>query len=247
MIMNKQLIINADDFGLTRAVNYGILDAFLNHDISAASLMVNTPATMHAVELIKKYQLPVGIHINITLGKPLSSKELVDTLVDKNGCFHKNGYYLDGNHVDEKQLILEFDRQIEEFVHLIGHLPDHINYHHIYDFYQEYPGLFSHLVRQYHLPMRLEKDFDNYPFQYFSKQDLFMDQDGQMDPYLQETYVELPCHIGYIDDDLIQISSLNIARCHDALLAHSQQFKKMYQQQGYQLVSWKDVKFKGQL
>ena len=43
--MSKRLILNADDFGLTSGVNYGILHAYLNQSISSISLMINTPQT----------------------------------------------------------------------------------------------------------------------------------------------------------------------------------------------------------
>ena len=35
-----KLIVNADDFGLTRSVNYGILDAHLNGIVTSTTLMV---------------------------------------------------------------------------------------------------------------------------------------------------------------------------------------------------------------
>jgi len=47
----KQLILNADDFGLTRGVNEGIIRAHREGILTSATLMANAPAFDHAVEL----------------------------------------------------------------------------------------------------------------------------------------------------------------------------------------------------
>lgn len=243
--MNKQIIINSDDFGLTRGVNYGILDAFLNNSISATSLMVNTPATKHAVALMNKYNLPVGIHVNITLGKPVSNPQDIPSLLNEDGCFHGNNYYLEGNRVNQDELINEFDQQIQLFIKLTGKEPDHINYHHIYDFYNEYPKLFEFLINKYHKPMRLEAVVNNYPYQYVKKEDLFMNFENKpLQDYLVANIIEVPCHIGYVDHELMEISSLNMQRVEDSYLANSKEFKELYTKLGYKLTGWKEVKIK---
>lgn len=244
--MSKKIIINADDFGLTRAVNYGILDGFLNKSISSTSLMVNALATDHAVELIKKYDLKgIGIHVNITLGKPISKPEEVVTLLNDDGSFKGNKYYIEGNHVNEDELIKEFDNQIQRFIELVGREPDHINYHHIYDFYRVYPKLFKFLIDKYNKPMRLEKDYDIYNYQYATKSDLFMNfKDINIEEELKADLIEVPCHIGFVDQSLMKISSLNIDRTKDSELANSDEFKKMYTGLGYELVGWNNIEKK---
>ncbi len=241
--MSKKLIINTDDFGLTRGVNYGILDSFQNESISAASLMINTPGTHHAIELMKQYQLKgIGIHINITLGKPISPPDRIPSLINESGEFHNTKYYVQGNRVIEEELIREFDAQIQYFIELTGEIPDHINYHHIYDFYDEYPNLFDYLVKHYNKPMRLEKDYKNYPYQYVKKQDLFMNlNNNSTESYFDSDLIEIPCHIGYVDSDLMEISSLNTQRSQDYQLANNQSFKDLYKSLGYELVGWSEI------
>lgn len=51
------------------------------------------------------------------------------------------------------------------FEKLTGVKPQHINYHHHYDFYKNYPYLATHLFQTYHLPMRLEREEYEYPIQ----------------------------------------------------------------------------------
>lgn len=50
----KKLIINADDFGYSRAVTYGILDSYKTGILTSTTMMMNTEATEHAVEAAKE-------------------------------------------------------------------------------------------------------------------------------------------------------------------------------------------------
>lgn len=87
----RKLIINADDFGLTEGVNFAISDCFLEGVLTSATLMVNTQATDHAVKLVMSSEyrnLGVGLHFNLTLGKPISPAEHVPSLINGAGEFH---------------------------------------------------------------------------------------------------------------------------------------------------------------
>ena len=84
----KYLIVNADDFGLSEAVNEGIIEAHLHGIVTCASLLTNVPAFSHACELAHKHpQLEIGFHANLTSGRPVLPGELVPSLVDRNGRF----------------------------------------------------------------------------------------------------------------------------------------------------------------
>lgn len=238
----KRLILNADDFGLTSSVNYGILHAYLHHSISSISLMVNTPQTLEAIEIMKKYQMDcVGIHVNLTLGKPVSPIQDVPSLVDEQGNFHKSSWWFE-NRVNEDELILEFDRQIACFQQLTGQKPNHINYHHRYDFYQNYPRLAKHLFETYQLPMRLERDEQGYLYEYAINQSYFLNTQDDVKNYLVGDLIEMPCHVGFVDQSLLQISSLNMQRMIDSEIVNSQTFKDLYQSLGYQLIGFQDIK-----
>ena len=65
--MNKQLIVTADDFGLTDGVNRAVVHGHLHGVLTSASLMVNTPAFESAVELARQNpSLDIGLHLNLT-------------------------------------------------------------------------------------------------------------------------------------------------------------------------------------
>ena len=71
--MSAKLIINADDFGLCRGVNKAVVEAHTTGVLTSATIMANMPASDEAIVIAKKTPtLGVGVHLNVTDGKPLS-------------------------------------------------------------------------------------------------------------------------------------------------------------------------------
>jgi len=70
----KRLIVNADDYGLSRSVNIGIIEAAESGVVTAASMMVNLPAFDDAVRRATSCsRLSLGLHLNLTTGRPLTA------------------------------------------------------------------------------------------------------------------------------------------------------------------------------
>lgn len=70
----RQLIVNADDFGLTRGINRAILELHRQGVLTSATLMANAPATGDAIALAQQTpSLGVGCHIVLVDGNPLLS------------------------------------------------------------------------------------------------------------------------------------------------------------------------------
>ncbi|MGB0036802.1 MAG: ChbG/HpnK family deacetylase [Candidatus Acidiferrales bacterium] len=85
----KRLIVNADDFGMSRGISDAILIAHRHGFLTSASLVVNMPASEYALErLAKAPNLGVGIHLNICQGKPILHPHEIPSLVDTSGDFH---------------------------------------------------------------------------------------------------------------------------------------------------------------
>src|SRR5690625_7449709 len=77
----KRIIINADDFGYSRAVNWGIIDAHAEGLLTSTTLMTNMPAAEHAFKLGHEHEnLGIGVHLTITCGRQLIAMrpQLVD-------------------------------------------------------------------------------------------------------------------------------------------------------------------------
>lgn len=68
----KRLIVNADDFGFTRDVNEGIVEAHREGILTATTLMANGAAFDHAVDLAARTpSLDVGCHLVLVGGESL--------------------------------------------------------------------------------------------------------------------------------------------------------------------------------
>lgn len=69
----RRLIINADDFGISRGVNDGIVEAARAGGITSTSLMVNMPDSGDAITRARQCRgISVGLHFNLTVGTALS-------------------------------------------------------------------------------------------------------------------------------------------------------------------------------
>jgi chitin disaccharide deacetylase len=71
---SRRLIINADDYGLSRGVTTGIIEAAETGVVTSASMMVNLPGFNDAVTRAQsRPSLSLGLHLNLTTGKPLTA------------------------------------------------------------------------------------------------------------------------------------------------------------------------------
>jgi hopanoid biosynthesis associated protein HpnK len=82
----KQLIINADDLGLTPGVNRGIIRAFQAGIVTSASLLVTGSAFEEAVTLARQNpELDVGLHLTLVEERAVLGRDVLPTLVDETG------------------------------------------------------------------------------------------------------------------------------------------------------------------
>ena len=134
----KTLIINADDFGLTNCVNEAVIDAFQSGCLTSTTLMVNTVGTEEAIMMAKKNPgLAVGLHFNLTLGKPVSDVSNVTSLVNKFGEFYSRSILMRRlmcGIVKRSDIDLELDAQYK-MMQVAGLNPSHIDSHqHLHGF-----------------------------------------------------------------------------------------------------------------
>ena len=72
--MKRRLVVNADDFGFTRGVNAGIVEAHRKGILTAATLMANGAAFDDAVRLARENpSLDVGCHLVLVQGPSVAS------------------------------------------------------------------------------------------------------------------------------------------------------------------------------
>ena len=124
----KLLIVNADDFGMSEQTNEGIIYAHEHGIVTSASLMVDAPAAVHAVDLWRKTSQPKrGIKVRhgcgLSLGLHLYLGEW--QLCDGEWQQTRQQVVLD----DAAALRAEIMRQCQAFERLVGRPPTHVDSH----------------------------------------------------------------------------------------------------------------------
>ena len=180
----KYLIVNGDDFGASRGINRGIIEAHRHGILTSTSLIVNAPWSEEAALLsCGAPDLSVGLHAHII----------------------NWGTESDTNPGDDSYRA-ELDRQFCRFQELMGHPPTHLDSHHNVHRDARMLSPFLDLARRYGLPLR-----EHSPVRYFSK---FYGQWGgethleqisveslirMIETGVQDGVTELSCHPGYVD------------------------------------------------
>jgi chitin disaccharide deacetylase len=131
--VTKQLILNADDFGLTRGVNEGILRAHLDGILTSATLMANAAAFEHAVELaLATPSLGVGCHLVLVGGHSIAPPKEIPSLVDSQGRLPASlGTFVarvSSGRIRRADIERELRAQIEK-IRAAGIVPTHLDTH----------------------------------------------------------------------------------------------------------------------
>ncbi len=132
-----RLVVNADDFGESPAVNAAVAAAHRAGIVTSASLMVTGPAFGEAVELARSLPaLRVGLHLVLTGGRPCLPPDQIPDLVDRDGRFPANpvaaGVSWWVRRPIRDQLRAEIFAQLDRFVKTglpLDHLNSHLHFH----------------------------------------------------------------------------------------------------------------------
>lgn len=148
----KRLIINADDFGMSKEISDGIIMTHLEGIVTSTSLMVNMPDAERAVYLAQQIpSLDVGIHLNITEGRPLLPPEKVSTIVNSYGKFLSNTELipkLKKFMVNSHEIEAEFSAQVNKMLE-VGIRPTHLDSHHHVHIYPTSALAFKRVAKRF--------------------------------------------------------------------------------------------------
>lgn len=133
----KQLIINADDFGLSTVVNEAVVRGWQEGILTGASLMVGAPAFENAVALARENPgLQVGLHLTLVQGSAVLEHSGFPCLTDHNGEFPDDPvmagmrmFFVSSLH---RQIQAEVEGQILRFLDTglpLSHIDGHLNIH----------------------------------------------------------------------------------------------------------------------
>jgi len=145
--MSKRLIINSDDYGRTPAISRGIREAHLNGVVTSTTCMMNIPTTANdiAIAMVETPKLGLGVHLVLTMGKPILPPQAVPSIVDTNGDHLKyDAFIANIPNLDMTEVKAEWRAQIEAFIKAAGRRPDHLDSHHHSSFFT--PELFRAML-----------------------------------------------------------------------------------------------------
>lgn len=253
--MDKLLIVNADDFGLCKAQNYGIIDAFINGVVTSTTAMVNAQGIEHAVALSAKHPgLAIGMHFVLTLGRPLSA---MPGLTDEQGQLGKWIWQrAEENTLPLAEIEHELACQFDRFVELLGRAPTHLDsHHHVHMIPQIYP-IVEAFAKAKGIPVRfdynaaktgeIEQDevkttqgFDSGFYGEEITESLFLDTlDRSM--ARGEQSLEVMCHPSFIDNTILA-SKYCYPRLAELDVLTSEALKYAIAERGYRLGTFKDL------
>jgi predicted glycoside hydrolase/deacetylase ChbG (UPF0249 family) len=112
----RQLIVNADDFGQSYGINRGIYVAIERGIVTSVSLMVRWPAAEAVVELMRRWQhVSVGLHVDLGEWRLQNGSWVAVYEVEPAD--------------DHDAVAAEVERQLAAFRRLTGNDPTHLDSH----------------------------------------------------------------------------------------------------------------------
>lgn len=154
----QYLIVNADDFGLHREVNRGVLEAFTRGVVTNASLIVNEEGSEDAVRRAKKAKLPLGLHLNFFSGSFTHAKSLFGPNGKLRFALYSREERRKGDVSFSRKELAALDRectrQLERFQELVGTHPNHLSYHFGLHYLPSVFASYARFAHETNLPFR---------------------------------------------------------------------------------------------
>ena len=146
----RALIVNADDFGLTRGVSAGILAAHRHGIVTSTTVLVTAEIDRTQLAQARDSGLGLGLHLNLTLGRPLTRAR---SLVDARGGFVRDPRRAAAG-ADAREVRAEAEAQIARFEKLVGQRPTHLDTHHHVGLYPPVRDVVLGVARRLGVPVR---------------------------------------------------------------------------------------------
>jgi hopanoid biosynthesis associated protein HpnK len=126
-----RLIVHADDFGLSEAVNRAVIAAHERGIVTSTSIMAGGDAFEHAVGLAKACpSLDVGVHLTLTEQRPVAAD--VPSLVDADGKLAPHATRLAQRHARGKIAVADVRKELDAQIRRVldsGLAPTHLDGH----------------------------------------------------------------------------------------------------------------------
>lgn len=266
-----KLLLQGDDFGFTRGVTLGIVDSIDKGVLRNTGLFANMPSAEFAVSFMKdRPQACFGIDFNLVSGPCCADPKEIPHLVDEEGNFIRSGVRTrDPRWQSEEgraelfpydEVKKEIYAQFNRFIELTGRKPEYLHEHSISS--ENYRKVIHELSIEENIPYSTEilrelkmdgpshklfvanmasmkKVFDaadqlnkDTVKQFFSIADEFIENG-------QSSFI---CHPGYVDAELLGLTTLSLERAKDAEMMMSEKVKQWIVSNNVELITYRDLK-----
>ena len=268
-----KLLVQGDDYGFTKGVTYGILDAIDNGILRNTGLFANMPYIEWACsEMPKRPQACFGIDFNLVSGPPAADPKDVPHLVDENGEFIRSGVRIrDPRWQTEEgrremfpydEVYREVRAQYDNFVKYAGKKPGYLHGHSIS--HEHYVEAIRQLSKEEGVPYSQDIR-EKYKFGSLfelkrargeislASQKKMFDANDQLNKnplkdvldnweYLKQyEYVMIGGHPGFLDAELLSLTTLSIERVRDHEMCVSKELMKRIEEDGVELITYYDL------
>jgi chitin disaccharide deacetylase len=264
---SRLLIIHADDFGMMHSVDTATMEAFENHWITSASIMVPCPWFPEVARWAKEHpEADLGVHVTLNSDwtgyrwPPVSSQPAGSNLVDAEGYMPSRATYVTA-HAKISDVELEPRAQIDK-AKAAGIRVTHIDAHmatSVMD--KELLDLFLSTARAYGVPARIGRTFYLYGLQ-LDPGTIVLESTVSMKPGVPKSewmaaykkmlqplgpgVHQLVVHLAHDDEEMRGATADHKDwgaewRQSDFDVVRSAEFQQYIKDQGFVLISWKDL------
>jgi predicted glycoside hydrolase/deacetylase ChbG (UPF0249 family) len=267
----KLLIVHADDLGMAHSVNAATIKALESGLVNSGSIMVPCPWFSEIATYARANpQADLGLHLTLTSEwttfrwGPVSSKDRVSSLLDKDGYFYLTETDA-ASHADPKEVELEITAQVER-ARASGVQPTHLDSH-MGTLYQNKAlfEVFLRVARKYKLPVRVARAWfgraDFLP-EVLKPDDVYIDRVLDINTSvaasdwasfysdalkkLEPGVTEVVIHLGYDDTEMRGATSDHpnwgaAWRQRDFEFFTSETFRKLLQENQIKLITWREL------
>ena len=264
-----KLLVQGDDFGFTKAVTYGIVDAIDNGILRNTGLFANMPSALLAVSFMKdRPEACFGIDFNLVSGPSCSDPADIPSLVDENGQFIRSGVRIhDPRWQTEagrremfpwEETYREIRAQYNRFVQLTGRKPGYLHGHSIS--HEHYREAIRRISEAEGVPFSTDIQ-EKYGFFNFrtlktsdkasrnkvfdaadqlNKNPLKLVQDNA-ELLVSQEYVCIGGHPGFVDAERLGLTTLSLERVRDHEMDTSEWIKNWISENNIELITYYDL------
>lgn len=263
-----RLIVQADDNAISGATALGVLESIHHGVVRNTGLFTNMPAAATtAHDLAALDGVCVGLDVNFVTGRPLSPVGVVADLVTADGAFRSSSAVRRSHAVVEQQgmvttfetepfpydqVLAEGRAQVARFVDLVGRPPAYLHHHAlatpttdrvIVELAAELdvpvplqvmarPGVHAVPNEWYRMPFPLEAQAAADPLEAMLR---------ALDEIARHDLSILITHPGYVDAELLDLSSFSVIRARDLQMLCSPRLRSGLESRGIALATYDEV------